>query len=53
MNLLARIDFLVVTLVALLLKRIFKHLFIATIRPGQHIAFLKLKICHCVDVSVF
>ena len=55
MNLLARFDFLVVTILALLLKRIFKNLFIAIIRPGQHIAFIKLKICHdhCVDVSVF
>ena len=53
MNLLARFDFLVVTLFALLLKKIFKNLFIAIIRPGQHIAFIKLKICHCVDVSVF
>ena len=48
MNLLARFDFLVVTLFALLLKRIFKNLFIAIIRPGQHIQDLSL--CRCISV---
>ena len=41
MSLLARIDFLVVIFFALLLERILENLFIAIIRPGQHIAFIK------------